>query len=81
MEEQSESQTGTNEGSAARHCYADTELIDFLERNPRIRFSYCEYPNRAPFWRRLFGAKDASNQFETLRAAISASVDHERHSA
>ncbi len=58
----------------------DTQILDWLENNPNtIRYHpenpdwYCgPKPKDKGFWRRLFGRKDSSNRFNTLREAVEA---------
>ncbi len=61
----------------------DTEILDFMEQNPDIQFSY-QTPNPAftaqqPYWRRLFAGRGPDNEFPTLRYAVSKAIKDEQH--
>jgi hypothetical protein len=48
----------------------DAEILDWLEAHPDhvIHFSH-------GVWRKMFGPKDQTNRFKTLRDAVSAQID------
>lgn len=50
----------------------DTEILDWIEKNPEVIHYHVNYlykPSRK-YWYRLFGPKDETNRFETLREAV-----------
>jgi hypothetical protein len=59
-----------------KDAVTDNQRLDWLESHVNTKFEYCPpIPLRkTPYWRKVFGMKDATNRFDTLRDAIDADM-------
>ncbi len=53
---------------------SDTDILDFIEANPRIRWCFTVNKFFGDHWRRIFGSKGDDNRFKTFREAVIASI-------
>lgn len=59
----------------------DTQILDWLERHPKQVAWHRPSDFSGSFWFRVFGLKDSTNRFTTLREAVAAQLgpkDHRR---
>ncbi len=63
-------------------CYTDTEILNWLENNAgKITFHEIDAiplgksNGKNGYWRKIFGRKDETNRFHSLREAVAAQLD------